>query len=102
MDDSKLLERIAINPKVMVGKPVIRGTRLTVQHILGLLASGMIIDETLQQYTGLTREDVLASFLPACQRVSRNYDFCSVEQRGRLIRFLVDECIGPSVAYWLV
>lgn len=52
MDDSKLLERIAINPKVMVGKPVIRGTRLTVQHILGLLASGMIIDEILQEYTG--------------------------------------------------
>ena len=61
MDGSKLLERIAINPKVMVGKPVIRGTRLTVQHILGLLASGMIIDEILQEYTSLTREDVLAS-----------------------------------------
>ena len=65
MDDSKLLERIAINPKVMVGKPVIRGTRLTVQHILGLLASGMIIDEIPQEYTGLTREDVLASTLLA-------------------------------------
>ena len=63
MDDSKLLERIAINPKVLVGKPVIRGTCLTVQHILGLLASGMIIDEILQEYTGLTREDVLASIL---------------------------------------
>ena len=48
MYDSKLLERIAINPKMLVGNPVIRGTRLTVQHILGLLASGMIIDEILQ------------------------------------------------------
>ena len=65
MDDSKLLERIAINSKVMVGKPVIRGTRLTVQHIVGFLASGMIIDEILQEYTGLTREDVLASILLA-------------------------------------
>ena len=63
MDGSKLLERIAINPKVMVGKPVIRGTRLTVQHIVGFLVSGMIIDEILQEYTGLTREDVLASIL---------------------------------------
>jgi uncharacterized protein (DUF433 family) len=63
MDESKLLERIVINPKVMVGKPVIRGTRLTVQHILGLLASGMIVDEILQEYPGLTREDVLASIL---------------------------------------
>ena len=65
MDDSKLLEQIAINPKVMVGKPVICGTRLTVQHTVGLLASGMIIDEILQEYTGLTREDVLASILLA-------------------------------------
>ena len=65
MDDSKLLERIAINPKVMVGKPVIRGTRLTVQHILGLLASGMIIDEILQEYTGLASEDGLAIILLA-------------------------------------
>ena len=65
MDGSKLLERIAINPKVMVGKPVIRGTRLTVQQIVGFLASGMIIDEILQEYTGLTREDVLASILLA-------------------------------------
>ena len=63
MDESKLLERIVINLKVMVGKPVIRGTRLTVQHILGLLASGMIVDEILQEYPGLTREDVLASIL---------------------------------------
>ena len=63
MDVSKLLERIAINPKVMVGKPVVRGNRLTVQHILGLLASGMIIDEILLEYSGLAREDVLASIL---------------------------------------
>jgi len=63
MDESKLLERIVINLKVMVGKPVIRGTRLTVQHILGLLASGMIVDEILQEYPGLTRKDVLASIL---------------------------------------
>ncbi len=63
MDQSKLLERIVINPKVMVGKPVIRGTRLTVQHILGLLAHGMIIDEILLEYEGLTREDILACTL---------------------------------------
>jgi uncharacterized protein (DUF433 family) len=49
MDKSELLERIAVNPKVMVGKPVIRGTRLTVQHILGLLANGATIEEILQE-----------------------------------------------------
>ena len=45
MDASKLLSRIVVNPKVMVGKPVIRGTRLTVQNVLGLLASGMVIGD---------------------------------------------------------
>ena len=40
MRDEQLLKRITINPKVMVGKPVIRGTRLTVEYILNLLAHG--------------------------------------------------------------
>ena len=60
MDASKLLERIAVNPKVMVGKPVIRGMRLTAQNLLGLLASGMAIDDIVKEYAGLTEEDVLA------------------------------------------
>ena len=60
MNESKLLERIVMNPKVMVGKPVIRGTRLTVQYILGLLAHGATMDEILQEYEGLTRKDILA------------------------------------------
>ena len=63
MDANDLLERIVINPKVMVGKPVIRGTRLTVQHILGQLASGMSIDDVVQEHTGVTKEDVLACIL---------------------------------------
>lgn len=67
MDKSKLLKRIVINPKVMVGKPVIRGTRLTVQYILGLLAHGATIDEILQEYEGLTHEDILACLLFATE-----------------------------------
>ncbi len=45
MNSAGLLERIAIDPKVMVGKPVIRGTRLTVEYVLELLANGMTIEE---------------------------------------------------------
>lgn len=45
MKKKKLLERIVVNPEVMVGKPVIKGTRLTVQYILGLLAQGVTPDE---------------------------------------------------------
>lgn len=55
-----LFDRIEIDTKVMVGKPVIKGTRLTVQFILGLLAQGITIDEILDEYNKLTKEDILA------------------------------------------
>jgi len=67
MEQKQLLERIALNPKIMVGKPVIRGTRLTVQYILNLLAHGATIDEILQEYKGLTKEDILACLLYASE-----------------------------------
>lgn len=53
-------DRIALDPAVMVGKPVVKGTRLTVELIVGLLADGWSQDEVLQNYPGLTREDILA------------------------------------------
>ncbi|MGB2842509.1 MAG: DUF433 domain-containing protein [Halobacteriota archaeon] len=67
MEQNQLLERIALNPKVMVGKPVIRGTRLTVQYILNLLAHGATVDEILLEYKGLTEEDILACLLYASE-----------------------------------
>jgi len=69
MKKEKLLERIVISPKVMVGKPVIKGTRLTVQYILGLLAHGATADEILQEYEGLTREDILACLFFATEAI---------------------------------
>jgi uncharacterized protein (DUF433 family) len=65
MEQNKLLNRIELNPKIMAGKPVIKGTRLTVQHILNLLAHKTTIDEILSEYPGLTSEDVLACLLYA-------------------------------------
>lgn len=59
-DKNELLKRIVINPKIMVGKPTIAGTRLTVQYIIGLLAQGMTIPEILDEYKGLTVEDIQA------------------------------------------
>jgi uncharacterized protein (DUF433 family) len=47
----------------MVGKPVIKGTRLTVEYILGLLAHGATITEILEEYEGLTQEDIQACLL---------------------------------------
>jgi uncharacterized protein (DUF433 family) len=63
MSDQQLLERISINPRVMVGKPVIRGTRLSVEYILNLLAHGATTEEIIAEYKGLTREDVQACIL---------------------------------------
>ena len=55
-----LSERIEINPKVLNGKPVIKGTRLSVQFILGLLAQGMTQEEILAEYYRLSPEDIRA------------------------------------------
>ena len=63
MSDEELLARISVNPKVMVGKPVIKGTRLTVHYLLGLLAHGATFEEILSEYKGLTKEDLQACLL---------------------------------------
>ncbi len=63
MRDEQLLDRIAVNPQVMVGKPVIKGTRLTVEYILNLLAHGATAAEILEEYAGLTQEDIQACLL---------------------------------------
>ena len=60
MKSEILLERIILDPIVMTGKPVIKGTRLTVQFILGLLAYGASEEEILEEYKGLTRKDIKA------------------------------------------
>jgi uncharacterized protein (DUF433 family) len=63
MTDKKLLERITMNPKVMTGKPVIKGTRLTVEFILNLMAHGATIEEIIAEYKGLKKEDIQACIL---------------------------------------
>lgn len=63
MKDQELLKRIALNPEVMVGKPVIEGTRLTVEYILNLLAHGATVEGILEEYDGLSVEDVQACLL---------------------------------------
>lgn len=58
MDD--LLKRISVNPKIMAGKPVIRGTRLSVEFILNVLAQGDTVEDILAEYPGLVKEDIQA------------------------------------------
>jgi uncharacterized protein (DUF433 family) len=63
MKDQELLERITVDSKVMVGKPVIKGTRLTVEYILNLLAHGVTAKDILTEYKGLTQDDIQACIL---------------------------------------
>ena len=70
MDDQKLLQRITLNPAVLVGKPVIKGTRLTVEFILNLLAHGATTAEILDEYKGLTPDDIQACLLHAGKSLS--------------------------------
>jgi uncharacterized protein (DUF433 family) len=69
MTDQDLLARITENPKVMVGKPVIRGTRLTVEYILNRLAHGASFADLLEEYRGLTPDDIQACLLFACRKL---------------------------------
>ena len=54
------MDRIVVDPAVLCGKPVIRGTRLAVEFIVGLLAQGWSVEQVLDNYPGLAREDVQA------------------------------------------
>lgn len=58
---TKYQKRIIINPKIMTGKPVIKGTRITVELILRLMAQGMKTEEILDNYPHLKQEDIYAA-----------------------------------------
>ena len=57
----KKYEKIEINPNIMFGKPVIKGTRVTVEQILRKLAGGMTIEEIITDHPHLRKEDILAA-----------------------------------------
>ena len=55
-------ERIVCDPKILMGKPSVKGTRISVELILGWLSAGWSIDRLLKAYPHITRDDVLAAF----------------------------------------
>jgi uncharacterized protein (DUF433 family) len=57
----KKYEKIEINPNIMFGKPVIKGTRITVEQILRKLAGGMTVEEIITDHPHLRKEDILAA-----------------------------------------
>ena len=58
MDRKRLFERITVNPKIFGGKPIIRGRRLAVEHVLGMLAAGDTPEIILEGYPWLEPEDI--------------------------------------------
>jgi len=69
MDEEKLLTRITVNPKIFGGKPIVRGRRLAVEHVLGMLAAGDTVETLVEAYPWLEREDVQACLLYARKHV---------------------------------
>jgi uncharacterized protein (DUF433 family) len=65
-----LLERIVVDPKIMVGKPVIRGTRIPVETLLRMVAQGIPEAEILGEYPRLQREDIRAALMYAAEVIA--------------------------------
>ncbi|HEU0010237.1 MAG TPA: DUF433 domain-containing protein [Verrucomicrobiae bacterium] len=66
-------ERVVVNPDVCNGKPVVRGTRITVQTVLEFLAAGDSAEDVLEEYPSLTREDVQACLDYASKVMANHY-----------------------------
>ena len=75
MEKQQLLSRITVNPKVMVGKPCIRGLRITVDQILNAIAGGVTEIQLLEDYPELEPEDIKASLIYAANCVEEQQVF---------------------------
>jgi uncharacterized protein (DUF433 family) len=62
-------DRVVVDPNILVGKPVIKGTRLAVEFIIELLANGWSNSDILSNYPGMTRDDILACLAYASARL---------------------------------
>lgn len=73
MGTIRLQERITYNPEIFGGKPIVRGRRLAVEHVLGMLAAGDTIETLLDEYPWLEREDIVACLLYAKSVVANEH-----------------------------
>ena len=70
MTQDDLLKRITVNPEIFGGKPIIRGRRMAVEHVLDMLVAGDSVDDLLSEYEWLEREDIQACIAYASRVVS--------------------------------
>jgi uncharacterized protein (DUF433 family) len=71
MHTKQYQDRITVNPDIMMGKPVIKGTRITVELILKKLSEGITVEELLKVYPHLTKEDILAALSYSADVISQ-------------------------------
>jgi uncharacterized protein (DUF433 family) len=74
-------DRISLNPDILTGKPIVKGTRLAVDFIIELLAQGWTEEDILRNYPGLTREDIRACLIYASNilKAERVYPLTPIE-----------------------
>ncbi len=70
MTEKALLKRIVVNPDIMLGKPVIRGTRLTVEIVVEKIAYGATFENIQKDYPFITTDDIRAALLYAAKSVA--------------------------------
>lgn len=73
MSEWELLERITYNPEIFGGKAIIRGRRLAVEHVLSMMAAGSSMDELIEHFEWLEREDIQACLLYAARVVGNEH-----------------------------
>ncbi len=76
--ENELIKRITINREIFGGKPIIRGKRIAVEHVLAMLAAGSTIEEILKGYPFLEKDDIQACLIYA-YRISANERYETVQ-----------------------
>ena len=82
VQEDALLARITVNPEIFGGKPIVRGRRLAVEHVLGMLAAGDSIDDLLREYLWLERDDIQACLVYAKRLVGHERVEPAVDSPG--------------------
>ena len=79
-------DRIVSNPEILVGKPVIKGTRISVELILGWLANGWTFEQVLESYPHITRDDIQAALAFAAERLHKGMELLAGDDdNGNLV-----------------
>jgi len=99
MTETDLLTRITINPKIFGGKPIIRGRRAAVEHVLGLLAAGETSEAILDAYPYLEREDIQACLVFARRVVGHERVEPAIDAEGRAVVTLDKDFAELAVAF---